>query len=295
MKRISRIVSVFLIAIMMATCIGAVTTANVSAATASQETTKVTTKTTTKTTTKKVKMKAKAKKSKTQTKKQTKTTTKTTTSSLKKVVTKTTKLTTTKTTLKKKSKIKTIKTTVKTTVKTTTTTKNTNTSSTNASSTSSGTTESVKTPSIDEIRKAVPSNLLNAFDQLKFTITINSSVSYDGVFSTKNHHIELKKADADVLLHEMGHFLSALKCNADDTEEFKAIYKKEKANYQGSNKTYVISTNSEYFAESYKDYVKDPNALKKSRPETYAYVKNMAESITQADIDQAYNRYSWAW
>lgn len=292
MTRISRIVSALMIVAMMITCVGAVTTVNVSAATTSQATTKVTTKTTTKTTTKNVKMKSKATTSKVQTKKQTKVTTKTTATSAKKVVTKTTVQTTTQSTFKKKSNIKKVKTTVKTTVQTTTTTQNSN----NTSSSTEKVNETAKTPAtVAEIRKAVPKNLLGAFDELEFKIKINKNVSYDGVFSTKDHQIELKEAKADVLLHEMGHFLSALKCNAADSSEFKAIYKDEKKDYEGTNKSYVTSTNNEYFAESYKDYVKNPSKLKKDRPETYAYVKELADNITQKDIDTAYSRYSWAW
>lgn len=306
MKKISRIVSVLMIAVMMMTCVGAVTTANVSAATTSQQSTKVATKTTTKTTNKTVKMKKKAKKSKVQTKKQTKTKTKTTNSSSKKVVVKTTTQTITKTTFKKKSKIKKIKTTVKTTVKTTTTIKDTTTAAsenTSVNNTAAATenkestvTENSKvSASIEDIRKAVPSDLLNAFDELGFTITINSSVSYQGVFSTKRHLIELRSASSGVLLHEMGHFLAILKNNVDKTDEWKAIYADEKSSYTGSNKAYVTSTCSEYFAESYRDYVEKPSTLKKERPNTYAYVKEAAKNITQDDIDRTYRMYGWAW
>ncbi len=276
MARFKKIVSFVLIMAVMITGSMAMASQTVSAAEQQVASTSAVTKVTTKTTNKSVKMKSKAKVSKV--------TTKITTKKSSKVISKTsekkvkqdkTVKTTVKTTFKKNSRTKYIKTTVKTTTKTTTT--------------------KYKKETIASIRKAVPKDALNAFDQLGFTIKINGKLDTDGVFSTKSHMIQLKTAKTGVLLHEMGHFISCLKGKAADSQEFKAIYKAEKNKYTGSNKKYVTSTDDEYYAESYRDYIERPATLKKERPRTYTYMKNNAHNITQAEIDAMRELYGSKW
>lgn len=281
MEVFKRIISVLVIVMMITAGVFAAGTQPVSAASSSSgSTVKAVTKVSTKTTNKSVKLKQKAKKSQVVTKTTTKKTKKVLSNTeKKKVVEEKTVKTTTKSTYTKKSKVKKVKTTVKITTKTTTTT------------------YKVKTDAekLKEISKAVPSVLMSAFNKLGFTVKINSKLSTAGNFSTSKHSIQLKTANADHLLHEMGHFLSCLKGNAAQTADFVKIYNVEKGKYSGSNKKYVTSTSDEYFAESYRDYVKQSAALKKQRPQTYNYIKNAVSNISQQDIDSMYQRYSWAW
>ena len=107
--------------------------------------------------------------------------------------------------------------------------------------------------------------ILDAFDTLKFKLVINKNASHTGVFSVKNHKIEIQSAKDYVLLHELGHFANFLAGDKVSTSEWNSIYKAEKTKYTGYNKTYVTKTASEYFAESYRDYKENPKMCIRDR------------------------------
>ena len=182
---------------------------------------KVTVKTSKKTTTKKKKLKKASKKTKTTTKKKTKKKTSTKKSASVQTVIETTVQTTQKTSTKKKSKVKTIKTTVVTTVKTTetnlgiTTSKSSNEASDNTADATSG----FAINDFSDIKGHVDSRVYNAFVNLGFGFKVNSKLSTTGVFSVRNHNIQLKRGQSSYLLHELGHFVAALKGRADQTSE----------------------------------------------------------------------------
>lgn len=286
---------------------------------------KVTTKKTTKTKKKTVKLKKKSKKTytkkkPTKTKTTTKTTTKgkTTTKVEKKVVTKVTEK------YKKNSKKKTVTTKTITTIKTTVTTKETeqgnstvsgqnkttddgahyvdksdrNTTATESKNTSDSSTSSKKKGTYDvSIEQSAPladDAVLKAYETLGFTVTINPSVSYAGYFNAKNQSIVLREDD-DTIYHELGHFLAFIAGNVDTKDAFKAVYKAEKGKYNGTNKAYVTQNSSEYFAESYRDYVLNPSGLQASRPETYASIQRALNKITDSWIQTIKMAYSPVW
>ena len=236
---------------------------------------KVTVKTSKKTTTKKKKLKKASKKTKTTTKKKTKK----------------------KTSTKKKSKVKTIKTTVVTTVKTTetnlgiTTSKSSNEASDNTADATSG----FAINDFSDIKGHVDSRVYNAFVNLGFGFKVNSKLGTTGVFSVRNHNIQLKRGQSSYLLHELGHFVAALKGRADQTSEFKKIYNTEKNAYVGNNKAYVTQDAGEYFAESFCDYTENASALKSQRPQTYNYINGLVNSISDKDVSDFYNAYGWYW
>lgn len=248
---------------------------------------KITTKVTTKTSTTKTNMaKAATKTSKTTTK-NTKKTTKTTKSAVKKTVVETTVLTTKVTSTTKKSKVKTVKTTVKTTTKTTETQL--------AVAAPTNTTQAFTINSFADMNGKIDAKVYNAFNKLGFKYIYDTSISSTGVFSIKNHWIKLKVNNGFYMMHELGHFLSALKGGADSTTEWKNIHAAEKANYTGSNKAYVTSTAAEYFAESYRDYTVEPAKLQQERPQTYAYMKRMVTSLTDKEVTDFGDTYSIFW
>lgn len=258
---------------------------------------KVTVKTSKKTTTKKKKLKKASKKTKTTTKKKTKKKTSTKKSASVQTVTETTVQTTQKTSTKKKSKVKTIKTTVVTTVKTTetnlgiTTSKSSNEASDNTAVATSG----FAINDFSDIKGHVDSRVYNAFVNLGFGFKVNSKLSTTGVFSVRNHNIQLKRGQSSYLLHELGHFVAALKGRADQTSEFKKIYNTEKNAYVGNNKAYVTQDAGEYFAESFRDYTENASALKSQRPQTYNYINGLVNSISDKDVSDFYNTYGWYW
>lgn len=53
--------------------------------------------------------------------------------------------------------------------------------------------------------------MYNAFVNLGFGFKVNSKLSTTGVFSVQNHNIQLKRGQSSYLLHELGHFVTALK------------------------------------------------------------------------------------
>lgn len=245
-------------------------------------------------------------------KKSTKTTTKKKTSKKKstkktatvQTVTETTVQTTEKTSTKKKSKVQTIRTTVVTTVKTTTQTFGTTTTTTTNNAASVGASTAVSSSGFaiskfSDIKGHVDSKVYDAFVNLGFELKINSKLATTGVFSTKNHNIQLKRGQSSYLLHELGHFVSALKGRngkkIDQSSEFTRIYNEEKSAYVGNNKAYVTQDAAEYFAESFRDYTENPSALKSQRPKTYSYISQMVSSLSSSDVKAFRNAYGWYW
>lgn len=210
----------------------------------------------------------------------------------------------TKTTTKKKSKVQTIRTTVVTTVKTTTQTFGTTTTTTTNNAASVGASTAVSSSGFaiskfSDIKGHVDSKVYDAFVNLGFELKINSKLATTGVFSTKNHNIQLKRGQSSYLLHELGHFVSALKGRngkkIDQSSEFTRIYNEEKSAYVGNNKAYVTQDAAEYFAESFRDYTENPSALKSQRPKTYSYISQMVSSLSSSDVKAFRNAYGWYW
>ena len=241
----------------------------------------VSTKTTTKRKTKVQKLKKKATRSRVRTRIHTKKTTKTSQSKKERKVVNTTVVTTTKQYDKRGSKKRTIKTTIKTTVKTTK-------AKLTEMSGVSGTT-------LRTLGAQADKKILDAFEELKFKMVINKNAKATGVFSVRNHKIELESARSSVLLHELGHFASFLAGDKAGTKEWKSIYAAEKNKYTGYNKSYVTKSASEYFAESYKDYKENPSALKSKRPRTYKYIRNVINGISIRDVQNIKNTYGEYW
>lgn len=265
---------------------------------------------------KKSKLKKKAKKTAKSTKRTKKTKTVKKENSKQKVSTATTVLTTVVSATKKNSNIKTVTTTVVTTIKTTTTNKpksaTTQTSGNTVNTAASGTaaqntavstnaaSDELQTVSNVTVRTAAPkahANVLSAFENLEFKIEINPASSYSGYFSVKAHNIILKKKSGDTIYHELGHFVGWLSGNVDTSSEFSAIFSREKDALESANYKYLTQNSSEYFAESYKDFVLSPQKLQSSRPQTYEFMQKAVARITDArvaNIKTAYMKTYWA-
>ncbi len=242
---------------------------------------KVTTKKTTKRSTRIQKLKKKAKKSKVTTKKTTKNKKTTSQNSSRRKVVNTKVVTTRKDYDKKGSNKRTIKTVIQTTIKTTTV----------ELSQMSG----VSGTRLRTLGSQADAKILNAFEELQFKMVIDKNAGYTGVFSVKNHKIEIQSARSSVLLHELGHFANFLAGDKVSTNEWKSIYNAEKNKYDGYNKEYAVKSVSEYFAESYKDYKENPSALKSKRPRTYQFVKSTIDGITESDVQNIKDTYGEYW
>ena len=250
----------------------------------------VKTTTSKKTTTKKVKMKKAAAKTYTKELPATSTTSKKTAqTSSASIVTKTTVVKKIEEKYTKKSKVK----VVTTTVTTTTTAKagvSTGVNSAGAFN-NSGVTGTVE---VGQLAPKEDSRVLTAYRTLGFKVNVDPSVSYSGYFNARNRQITLKKAN-ETIYHELGHFIAFIAGNVDTTSEFKTIYNQEKSLYTAYNKAYVTQNSSEYFAESAKEYVLNPGALKAARPKTYEAVRSAVESITDERIAKIQKYYGAIW
>ena len=148
------------------------------------------------------------------------------------------------------------------------------------------------------IKKLCPkasSTVRNVFEQLGFTVKIKGSVSYQGEMDAAARTITLKTANSDNCYHELGHFVAFIAGNADKTSSFQAIYKAEKKKYTGRNKTYVTKNASEYFAESYREYILKNSTLKKQRPKTYKAIKAAIALVTPARATTLQKVYRAVW
>ncbi len=254
----------------------------------------VKTTTSKKTTTKKVKMKKAAAKTYTKELPATSTTSKKTAqTSSASVVTKTTVVKKIEEKYTKKSKVKVVTTVATTTVTTTTTAKAGVSTGVNSAGTvnNSGVTGTVE---VGQLAPKEDSRVLTAYRTLGFKVNVDSSVSYSGYFNARNRQITLKKAN-ETIYHELGHFIAFIAGNVDTTSEFKTIYNQEKSLYTAYNKAYVTQNSSEYFAESAKEYVLNPGALKAARPKTYEAVRSAVESITDERIAKIQKYYGAIW
>ena len=255
----------------------------------------VKTTTSKKTTTKKVKMKKAAAKTYTKELPATSTTSKKTAqTSSASVVTKTTVVKKIEEKYTKKSKVKVVTTVATTTVTTTTTAKAGASTAVNSATTVNNNSGVTGTVEVGQLAPKEDSRVLTAYRTLGFKVNVDSSVSYSGYFNARNRQITLKKAN-ETIYHELGHFIAFIAGNVDTTSEFKTIYNQEKSLYTAYNKAYVTQNSSEYFAESAKEYVLNPGALKAARPKTYEAVRSAVESITDERIAKIQKYYGAIW
>ena len=255
----------------------------------------VKTTTSKKTTTKKVKMKKAAEKTYTKELPATSTTSKKTAqTSSASVVTKTTVVKKIEEKYTKKSKVKVVTTVATTTVTTTTTAKAGASTAVNSATTVNNNSGVTGTVEVGQLAPKEDSRVLTAYRTLGFKVNVDPSVSYSGYFNARNRQITLKKAN-ETIYHELGHFIAFIAGNVDTTSEFKTIYNQEKSLYTAYNKAYVTQNSSEYFAESAKEYVLNPGALKAARPKTYEAVRSAVESITDERIAKIQKYYGAIW
>lgn len=255
----------------------------------------VKTTTSKKTTTKKVKMKKAAAKTYTKELPATSTTSKKTAqTSSASVVTQTTVVKKIEEKYTKKSKVKVVTTVATTTVTTTTTAKAGTSTGVNSATTVNNNSGVTGTVEVGQLAPKEDSRVLTAYRTLGFKVNVDPSVSYSGYFNARNRQITLKKVN-ETIYHELGHFIAFIAGNVDTTSEFKTIYNQEKSLYTAYNKAYVTQNSSEYFAESAKEYVLNPGALKAARPKTYEAVRSAIESITDERIAKIQKYYGAIW
>ena len=138
------------------------------------------------------------------------------------------------------------------------------------------------------------SRVSNAYTALGFTINVNPSVNYSGVFDARSKSITLKKT-GDTIYHEIGHFVAFVAGNVDKAAAFQQVFAQEKGKYTMYNKAYVLQNSSEYFAESFKNYTLDPNTLRAERPLTYSAIESALNNVTDAQVAKIKAVYRAVW
>ena len=122
-----------------------------------------------------------------------------------------------------------------------------------------------------------------------------------GIYTEKKKHYEgseeilwyqgtIKVEDREeamtALIHEIGHYIDYTHDTISETEEFKGIKAEEVgelAYYFKPNKGNYKNT-EEYFAESFKYYILEPEELEKRCPKTFRYIDKIVKSYSKEII-----------
>lgn len=88
-----------------------------------------------------------------------------------------------------------------------------------------------------------------------------------------------EKACKNSTLHECGHILDFCLNWSSSTKEFQNIYLKEKDNAKKIMTNHCVSSELEYFAESFLFFINKQNELKKYCPDTYQYINNIVNEV----------------
>lgn len=121
----------------------------------------------------------------------------------------------------------------------------------------------------------IPVDILSKLSEDGFVIGFTDTLDVEGRIDYNNRIITIKNRKS--LLHEIGHYVD-FKCNRiSDTDNFIKIYNQEK--YNTYENEYNISSNREYFAESFKNYILYENKVKHKTPKTYEYILKCLEEV----------------
>ncbi|HBF2930699.1 hypothetical protein NBN67_19075 [Clostridioides difficile] len=134
----------------------------------------------------------------------------------------------------------------------------------------------------------IPENIIEKFIENKMKIEITnkslqerflSNYILSGVYFDKTIHLSSNKDWAEQsLLHEFGHFVDEISYM--DKNEFIKIYEREKDNLiLNKDKSYYLRNVSEYFAQSFEEYLINPERLLLNNPKTYEYIKLCIDQI----------------
>lgn len=147
---------------------------------------------------------------------------------------------------------------------------------------------------ITDLAGRADANLLRAFDEFGMTLIIDGSADALGTFRMEERQIILKRQDS-CIYHELGHFLFFVAGRTDRLPAANAVYLAEKDLVTSVNSGYSNASVGEYFAEAYRCYVLDRDALLNERPQTCAVVQDALSKVTDAQVLRIKNTYSAVW
>ncbi len=140
-----------------------------------------------------------------------------------------------------------------------------------------------------EYYNMLPSGVRNAFESGGWHVEISDVVSVNyisalyGGFSlggyvagyTESYSKVIMLSDTDAgaaMNHEMGHFFDYTSGMISKSSTFGSIYLAECAAFDGGSNAYASSDVSEYFADAFREYVECAGYLKKTCPQTFAFI-----------------------
>ena len=111
--------------------------------------------------------------------------------------------------------------------------------------------------------------------------------AFSGVCSYNQKKIHINANEYSIyraMAHEIGHALEYYIDKPSNTDEFNAIYEKEKDLLFSEDEQYYTLTTKEYWAESFRLFVLDREKLHDLAPETYQFIfkKMLSENFTNA-------------
>lgn len=135
---------------------------------------------------------------------------------------------------------------------------------------------------IQSISKNIPENVVSQFYNDGYKVVVDMACKSSGLFSSKDKQVTLRDSDnwEYVLSHEIGHYLAYVTGGTDNTDEWISIYQKEAGKYSGENPSYAVSTNKEFFASCYAEFILNNANLKATQPETYKYISEVYNSFS---------------
>ena len=101
------------------------------------------------------------------------------------------------------------------------------------------------------------------------------------IYDKKTIYIEARSSAIKTsLIHEVGHALDSTKGFISNKRSFKVVYKNEQDTFievGNEESDYGISSGSEYFAETFNQFVLYPEQQKTNTPKTYEYMENLVK------------------
>lgn len=121
----------------------------------------------------------------------------------------------------------------------------------------------------------IPTDILIELSKDGFIFGFTDNLDVGGQIDYNNKIISIKVNNT--VLHEVGHYVDYKCGRISDTEEFRKVFDSEKYNIHETE--YNISSNREYFAESFKNYILYENKVKHRTPKTYEYILKCLEEV----------------
>lgn len=119
----------------------------------------------------------------------------------------------------------------------------------------------------------------------KYASVLGNTIYGEGIIYIENN----KEAVQQALLHEVGHWLDFHLGYLSDKEEFQTIFKNEAACYMQDYQTTCVRNSKELFAESFWQYLENPQKLELLNPELYWFMKNTISNVQETYKSSEYN------